>query len=284
MKKHKVWNRHGKNIRLYREGNLYNAYMRTGDVTQELAPVEPADESWTRMEVDDGQRDKQEESEDQPEELRRVLEARQPTELERQKHSQMNHAVLAPCCEVCVKAKGTGAQHRRQTNKELAKQEQYGPRIYSDFFYISEEGVSTPMLALRFSRSGRMAATALEQKGLTQCGVTFFAGFIQQTGVRMFINKSDGSQAPKVVYTDNSMEFGKACEVLSWSHRMSSLHRSETNGIAERAVRRVKECTSAVLPQSGQDERWWSDSMECYCSRPPDRCENAIRKTIWRTI
>ena len=37
------------------------------------------------------------------------------------------------------------------------------------------------------------------------------------------------------------------------------------NGIAERAVRRVKEGTSAVLPQSGLDERWWSYSMECYC-------------------
>ena len=137
-RKHKVWNRRGKNIRLYREGNLYHAYVRTGDVTQELAPVEPAEESWTRMEVD-GQRDKQEESEDQPEELGRVLEARQPTELERQKHPQKNHAVFAPWCEVCVKAKGTGAQHRRQMNKELAKQEHYGPRIYSDFFYMSEE-------------------------------------------------------------------------------------------------------------------------------------------------
>ena len=43
---------------------------------------------------------------------------------------------------------------------ELAKQEQYGPRINSDFSYMSEEGVSTPMLALKFTRSGRMAATA----------------------------------------------------------------------------------------------------------------------------
>ena len=82
---------------------------------------------------------------------------------------------------------------------ELAKQEQYGPRIYSDFFYMSEEGVSTPMLALMFSRSGRMAATALEQKGLTQYGVKFVAGFIQQTGVRMFINKSDGEPAMKAL-------------------------------------------------------------------------------------
>ena len=57
----------------------------------------------------------------------------------------------------------------------------------------------------------------------------------------------------------------KACEDLSWNHRTSTPHRCETNGIAERAVRRVKEGTSAVLLQSGLDDRWWSDSMECYC-------------------
>ena len=44
----------------------------------------------------------------------------------------------------------------------------------------------------------------------------------------------------------------------------STPHRSETNGIAERAVRRVKEGTSAVLLQSGLNESWWADSMECY--------------------
>ena len=30
-------------------------------------------------------------------------------------------------------------------------------------------------------------------------------------------------------------------------------------------MRRVKEGTSAVLLQSGLDENWWADSMECYC-------------------
>ena len=69
---------------------------------------------------------------------------------------------------------------------------------------------------------------------------------------------------PKVIYTDNSLEFGKACEDLSWNHCTSTPHRSETNGIAERAVRRVKEGTSAVLLQSGLNENLWADSMECY--------------------
>ena len=61
-----------------------------------------------------------------------------------------------------------------------------------------------------------------------------------------------------------TLTFPKACEDLSWNHCTLTPHRSETNGIAERAVRRVKEGTSAVLWQSGLDEKWWADSMECY--------------------
>ena len=52
---------------------------------------------------------------------------------------------------------------------------------------------------------------------------------------------------PKVIYTDNSLEFGKACEELAWNQCTSTPHISETNGVAERAVRRMKEGTSAVL-------------------------------------
>ena len=52
---------------------------------------------------------------------------------------------------------------------------------------------------------------------------------------------------PKVIYTDKSLEFGKSCEDLSWNHCTSTPHRSETNGIAERAVRRV-----TVAIRSGQ--------------------------------
>ena len=71
---------------------------------------------------------------------------------------------------------------------------------------------------------------------------------------------SEPGRKPKVIDADNSLEFGKACEDLSWNHCTSTPHRSETNGIAERAVRRVKEGTSAVLLH----EYWWADSMECY--------------------
>ena len=71
--------------------------------------------------------------------------------------------------------------------------------------------------------------------------------------------------SPKLIDTDNLLEFGKACEDLLWNCCTSTPHLSETNGIAERAVRRVKEGTSAILLQSGLDEKWWADHMECHC-------------------
>ena len=40
------------------------------------------------------------------------------------------------------------------------------------------------------------------------------------------------SEQPNVIYTDNSLEFGKSCEDLSWNHRTSTPRRSETNGVA----------------------------------------------------
>ena len=52
---------------------------------------------------------------------------------------------------------------------------------------------------------------------------------------------------PKVVFSDNSVEFGKARQDSSRNHRTSTTHQSETNGIAERAVRRVKEGTFSII-------------------------------------
>ena len=57
-----------------------------------------------------------------------------------------------------------------------------------------------------------------------------------------------------MIYTDNTQEFGKSCEDLQWNHCASTPHRSESNVNAERAVRMVKEGTSAILLQSALDE------------------------------
>ena len=67
------------------------------------------------------------------------------------------------------------------------------------------------------------------------------------------------------VYTDGSKEFEKALDELEALHDVSTPHRPQTNGVAERAVRRVKEGSSCCLHQSGFDEKWWAEAMSCYC-------------------
>ena len=65
---------------------------------------------------------------------------------------------------------------------------------------------------------------------------------------------------PKVIYTDNSLDFGKACEELAWNHCTSTPHISETNGIAERTVRRMKGhlqcCCNKVWMKNGWRIAW----------------------------
>ena len=73
------------------------------------------------------------------------------------------------------------------------------------------------------------------------------------------------NRKPKVIYTDNSLELAKPVKIFPGIIVRTTLHSSETNGTAERAVRRVKEGTSAVLLQSRLEKEWWADSMECHC-------------------
>ena len=77
-----------------------------------------------------------------------------------------------------------------------------------------------------------------------------------------------GLKIPEVckhIYVDNSDEIRAACEHFYLSHDISTAHRSETNGIAENAIRRVEEGTSCTMSQSGLCDAWWKEAMECYC-------------------
>ena len=56
-----------------------------------------------------------------------------------------------------------------------------------------------------------------------------------------------------------------SCEDLSWNHCTSNTTQiGDQWNFAEKTVRRVKEGISAVLFQSGLNENWWADSVECH--------------------
>ena len=158
-------------------------------------------------------------------------------------------------CEICKRTKITRAPCRRRNGDALPPAANFGDLITADHKVLGDtcESRNNHRYAVVVQDLATQWIQAYPCKNKTSKET--------QRSLQKFL---EPERKPKVIYTDNSLEFGKACEDLSWNHCTSTPHRSKTNGIAERAVRRVKEGTSAVLLQSGLNESWWADSMECY--------------------
>ena len=101
---------------------------------------------------------------------------------------------------------------------------------------MSTDEKSVPMLALKFFRSGRAAATALENKGLTEFGVKLFAGFIWQTGVKRFLTCSDGENAMEAL----KEAAASACVEVEAMSRESPVGDHNANAEIESGVRQLK--------------------------------------------
>ena len=170
------------------------------------------------------------------------------------KHSVHTHFPEDRNCEICLRTRITRAPCRRRNGGAIPRAENLGDLNTADHKVLSEGCESRNNIDMQSwyktwppNGSSRILAKTKTSRET-------------QRSLQKFL---EPDRKPKIIYTDNSLEFGKACKDLSWNHCTSTPHRSETNGIAERAVRKVKEGTSAVLLQSGLDENWWADSMEC---------------------
>ena len=171
------------------------------------------------------------------------------------KHNVHTHFPKDRNCEICKRTKITRAPCRRRNGEAVPRAEKIGDLITADHKVLSDNCESRNnhwyTVVVQDLATQRIQAYPCKTKTSQET----------QRSLQKFLAPD---RNPKVIYTDNSLEFGKACEDLSWNHCTSTLHKSETNGIAERAVRRVKEGTFAVLLQSCLNESWWADSMECY--------------------
>ena len=164
------------------------------------------------------------------------------------KHNVHTHFPKDRDCEICKRTKITRAPCRRRNGGAVPRAAKFGDLITADHKILSEGCQS------RNNHRYAIVVQDLATQWIQACPCKNKTSQETQRSLHKFL---EPERKPKV-------EFGKACEDLSWNHCTSTPHRSETNGIAERAVRRVKEGTSAVLLQSGLNESWWADSMECY--------------------
>ena len=171
------------------------------------------------------------------------------------KHSVYTHFPEDQTFEICKRTKISRAPCRRRNGGAVPQAENFGDLVTADHKVLSDKCES---------RSNHRHAVVVQDLATQWIQAYPCKRKTSQETQRSLQKFLEPDRNPKVIYTDNSMEFGKACEDLSWNHCTSTPHRSETNEIAERTVRRVKEGTSSVLLQSGLNESWWADSMECY--------------------
>ena len=157
--------------------------------------------------------------------------------------------------EICQRTKITRAPCRRRIGGAVPRAEKIGDLITADHKVLSEGCES------RNNHRYAVVVQDLATQWIESYPCKTKTSQETQRSLQKFL---EPNRKPKVICTDNSFEFGKACEVLSWNHCTLTPHRSETNATAERAVRRVKEGTSAALLQSGLGNERWVDSMECY--------------------
>ena len=170
------------------------------------------------------------------------------------KHSVYTHFHKDRNCEICQRTKITRAPCRRRIGRVVLRAENFGDLVAADHKVLIEN------CEARNNHRYSVVVQDLATQWIQSYPCKTKTSQETQRSLQKFL---EPDRKPEVIYTDNSLEFGKACEDLSWNHCTSTPHRSETNGIAERAVRRVEEGTSAVLLQSGLNESWWAVSMEC---------------------
>ena len=170
------------------------------------------------------------------------------------KHSVCTHIPKDRNCEICKRTKITRAPCRRRIGGAVPRAENFD--LMTADHKVLSEGCE--------SRNNHRYAIVVQDLATQRIQSYPCKTKTSQETQRSLQKFLEPNRKPKVIYTDNSLEFGEACEDLSWNHCTSTPHRSETHGIAERAVRRGNEGTSAVLSQSGLDENWCADSMECY--------------------
>ena len=157
------------------------------------------------------------------------------------KHSVYTHFSQDRNCEICKRTKITRAPCRRRNGEAVPRAEKFGDLITADHKVLSDNCES---------RNNHRYAVVVQDLATQWIQAYPCKTKTSQETQRSLQKFLEPERDPKVSYTDTSLEFGKACEDLSWNHCTSPPHRSETNGDCGKSSAQSKRrhlcCTVAI--------------------------------------
>ena len=172
------------------------------------------------------------------------------------KHNVHTHFPKDRNCEICKRTKITRAPCRRRNGEAVPRAVNFGDLITADHKVLSDNCESR--------NNHRYAGRGAGSSHPMDPGVSVQKQKLHKKP-REACKSSWNPRGNQKSFT-LTIPWNSAKLVKIFPGIIARLHHTdrETDGIAERAVRGVKEGTSAVLLQSGLNESWWADSMECY--------------------
>ena len=137
-------------------------------------------------------------------------------------HSVHTHFPKDRNCEICQRTKITRAPCRRRIDGAVLRAENFGDFITADHKVLSEGCES------RNNHRYAVVVQDLATQWIQSYPCKTKTSQATQRSLQTFL---EPDRNPKVIYTDKSLEFGRACEDLSWNHCTSTPHRSEKMGL-----------------------------------------------------
>ena len=164
-------------------------------------------------------------------------------------HSVYTHFPKDRNCEICKRTKITRAPCRRRNGEAVPRAVNFGDLITADHKVLSGQ--------LRISKQSSIRSRGAGPSHSMDPSVSQET----QRSLQKFLDPRRNQKSFTLTIPWNSAKLVKISPGI-----IARLHHTDRRlmGLRERAVRRVKGGTSAVLLQSGLNESWWSDSMECY--------------------
>ena len=135
-------------------------------------------------------------------------------------HSVDTHFTKDRNCEICQRSEITRALCRRRIGGAVPRAENFGDLITADHKVFLSESCRS-----RNNHRYAIVVQDLATQWIQSYPCKTKTSQETQRSVQKFL-EPDGKR--KVICTDNSMEFGKACEDLTWNHCTSTPHRSKT--------------------------------------------------------